>query len=179
MYGVRQPTWGDMQYRYDTPVRTRCLCMYSAVLPFLATPFPRVWKVFKPLRDPALSALSCVTFAGLYHALCRQVAVQNLTVCCHWCCHCRYVIDRFGARSMEVEEDACGLPLDEGAPELHAVKDAGADKERDQLAHALERLADVQRELAEGQRSLMSGQKQLAEQQARLVALMKQEVAPK
>jgi hypothetical protein len=48
----------------------------------------------------------------------------------------------------------------------------GVDKERDQLASALERLAEVQRELAEGQRNLMSGQKQLAEQQAKLVGLV-------
>jgi hypothetical protein len=93
--------------------------------------------------------------------------------------HLRYVIDRFGASALEVEEDGGGLPANEGAPETHAAKEAGGDKERDQLAHALERLADVQRELAEGQRSLMSGQRQLAEQQARLVALMKQEVTPK
>ena len=35
---------------------------------------------------------------------------------------------------------------------------ASLEKERDQLANALERLADVQRQLAEGQRSLMTGQ---------------------
>ena len=38
------------------------------------------------------------------------------------------------------------------------MNDALLEKERDQLANALERLADVQRELAEGQRSLMTGQ---------------------
>lgn len=37
------------------------------------------------------------------------------------------------------------------------VNDAVLEQERDQLANALERLADVQRELAEGQRSLMTG----------------------
>lgn len=37
------------------------------------------------------------------------------------------------------------------------MNDALLEKERDQLANALERLADVQRELAEGQRSLMTG----------------------
>ena len=102
----------------------------------------------------------------------------------HWQLSCsaayiRYVIDRFGASGTEADEDGGSAPRDEGAPEARAAMDVGEDKERDQLAHALERLADVQRELAEGQRSLMSGQKQLAEQQARLVALMKQEVTPK
>ena len=42
--------------------------------------------------------------------------------------------------------------------EKGGVNDALLEKERDQLANALERLADVQRELAEGQRSLMTGQ---------------------
>ena len=37
------------------------------------------------------------------------------------------------------------------------MNDALLEKERDQLANALERLADVHRELAEGQRSLMTG----------------------
>lgn len=37
------------------------------------------------------------------------------------------------------------------------MNDALLEKERDQLANALERLADVQRELADGQRSLMTG----------------------
>lgn len=49
------------------------------------------------------------------------------------------------------------------------------EKERDQLASALERLAEVQRELAEGQRNLMVGQKQLAEQQSKLVQLMNEQ----
>jgi hypothetical protein len=61
-----------------------------------------------------------------------------------------------------------------GAPRgLEAV-----EKERDQLASALERLADVQRELADGQRNLMVGQKQLAEQQGKLVGLMSEGQAP-
>ena len=38
------------------------------------------------------------------------------------------------------------------------MNDALLEKERYQLANALERLADVQRELAEGQRSLMTGE---------------------
>jgi len=42
--------------------------------------------------------------------------------------------------------------------EKGGMNDALLEKERDQLANALERLADVQRELAEGQRSLMTGQ---------------------
>ena len=42
--------------------------------------------------------------------------------------------------------------------EKGGVNDALLEKERDQLANALESLADVQRELAEGQRSLMTGQ---------------------
>jgi len=50
--------------------------------------------------------------------------------------------------------------------------EALAAEERDQLAAALERLAEVQRELADGQRNLMVGQKQLAEQQAKLITLM-------
>ena len=41
--------------------------------------------------------------------------------------------------------------------EKGGINDALLEKERDQLANALERLADVQRELAEGQRSLMTG----------------------
>lgn len=41
--------------------------------------------------------------------------------------------------------------------EKKGVNDAVLEQERDQLANALERLADVQRELAEGQRSLMTG----------------------
>lgn len=41
--------------------------------------------------------------------------------------------------------------------EKGGMNDALLEKERDQLANALERLADVQRELAEGQRSLMTG----------------------
>lgn len=49
------------------------------------------------------------------------------------------------------------------------------EKERDQLAAALERLADVQRELADGQRNLMAGQKQLADQQSKLVQLMNEQ----
>jgi hypothetical protein len=49
------------------------------------------------------------------------------------------------------------------------------DQDRDQLATALERLADVQRELADGQRNLMVGQKQLAEQQTKLIGLMNEE----
>lgn len=49
------------------------------------------------------------------------------------------------------------------------------DNDRDQLATALERLADVQRELADGQRNLMVGQKQLADQQTKLISLMNEE----
>ncbi|PNH05688.1 hypothetical protein TSOC_008032 [Tetrabaena socialis] len=59
-----------------------------------------------------------------------------------------------------------------GAP---GGREAVLEKERDQLAAALERLAEVQRELAEGQRNLMSGQKQLAEQQSKLVQLMNEQ----
>ncbi len=54
-------------------------------------------------------------------------------------------------------------------------REAVLERERDQLAQALERLADVQRELAEGQRNLMNGQKQLAEQQSKLVQLMNEQ----
>lgn len=54
-------------------------------------------------------------------------------------------------------------------------REAVLEKERDQLAQALERLAEVQRELAEGQRNLMNGQKQLAEQQSKLVQLMNEQ----
>lgn len=43
------------------------------------------------------------------------------------------------------------------------------EEERNSLAAALERLAQVQRELAEAQRNLMLGQKQLAEQQSQLM----------
>uniref|UniRef100_A0A7S0NBN4 Polycystin cation channel PKD1/PKD2 domain-containing protein n=1 Tax=Chlamydomonas leiostraca TaxID=1034604 RepID=A0A7S0NBN4_9CHLO len=89
----------------------------------------------------------------------------------------KYIVDRFGV-PVEAEEEVFG-GMDAGA--AGGGMDAGGgmglggpamDKERDQLAGALERLADVQRELAEGQRNLMSGQKQLAEQQAKLVTLM-------
>ena len=45
--------------------------------------------------------------------------------------------------------------------EKGGINDALLEKERDQLANALERLADVQRELAEGQRSLMTGHRAL------------------
>lgn len=55
---------------------------------------------------------------------------------------------------------------------------APLERERDHLAAALERLADVQKELADGQRSLMAGQKQLAEQQVKLVALIAEPQAP-
>lgn len=44
------------------------------------------------------------------------------------------------------------------------------EEERNSLAAALERLAQVQRELAEAQRNLMLGQKQLAEQQGQVAA---------
>ncbi len=54
-------------------------------------------------------------------------------------------------------------------------REAVLERERDQLAQALERLAEVQRELAEGQRNLMNGQKQLAEQQSKLVQLMNEQ----
>jgi hypothetical protein len=92
----------------------------------------------------------------------------------------RYVIERFGTSTAAADEEGeGGEDGSTGVDEGRGMKDAAAEKERDQLAHALERLADVQRELAEGQRNLMAGQKQLAEQQARLVALMKQEVTPK
>lgn len=68
-----------------------------------------------------------------------------------------------------------GVDAGAGGGELEGGMGGGGpamDKERDQLAGALERLAEVQRELAEGQRNLMSGQRQLAEQQAKLVTLM-------
>jgi len=88
----------------------------------------------------------------------------------------KYIVDRFGvpveAEDAEQEEAVEHVP-DVGAGGGHG--DAVLDKERDQLAQALERLADVQRELAEGQRNLMVGQKQLAEQQAKLVTLMASE----
>ncbi|KAA6428169.1 MAG: hypothetical protein FRX49_01765, partial [Trebouxia sp. A1-2] len=88
----------------------------------------------------------------------------------------QYVVARFGAYDNEDEDEE----EEEGAEELEGkkkkekggVNDALLEKERDQLANALERLADVQRELAEGQRSLMTGQRQLQEQQQRLVSMM-------
>ncbi|KAL3132313.1 hypothetical protein ABBQ32_008891 [Trebouxia sp. C0010 RCD-2024] len=88
----------------------------------------------------------------------------------------QYVVARFGAFDNEDVSDE----EEEGAEELEGkkkkaksgVNDALLEKERDQLANALERLADVQRELAEGQRSLMTGQRQLQEQQQRLVSMM-------
>jgi hypothetical protein len=49
------------------------------------------------------------------------------------------------------------------------------EEERNSLAAALERLAQVQRELAEAQRNLMLGQKQLAEQQAALMGRSQQQ----
>ncbi|DBA98130.1 TPA: hypothetical protein ACH3X1_014749 [Trebouxia sp. C0004] len=74
----------------------------------------------------------------------------------------QYVVARFGAYDNEDDDEE----EKEGAEELEGkkkkekggVNDALLEKERDQLANALERLADVQRELAEGQRSLMTGQ---------------------
>ncbi|KAK9819873.1 hypothetical protein WJX72_003501 [[Myrmecia] bisecta] len=77
-----------------------------------------------------------------------------------------YVVARFG---IDDEEEA-----EEGGEEAGGgnITDAVLERERDQLAMALERLADVQRELADGQRNLMTGQRQLAEQQQRLVALI-------
>lgn len=63
----------------------------------------------------------------------------------------------------------------QGARSLPAPGADMADRERDQLASALERLAEVQKELADGQRSLMVGQRQLAEQQAKLITLMNSE----
>ncbi|KAL0022694.1 hypothetical protein WJX77_001966 [Trebouxia sp. C0004] len=88
----------------------------------------------------------------------------------------QYVVARFGAYDNEDDDEE----EKEGAEELEGkkkkekggVNDALLEKERDQLANALERLADVQRELAEGQRSLMTGQRQLQEQQQRLVSMM-------
>ena len=63
----------------------------------------------------------------------------------------------------------------QGARTLPAPGADMADRERDQLASALERLAEVQKELADGQRSLMVGQRQLVEQQAKLITLMNSE----
>lgn len=90
-----------------------------------------------------------------------------------------YIVDRFGVAGAgaEEEEEEANAPAatgGEGGAD-GGMREAALEKERDQLAQALERLAEVQRELAEGQRSLMSGQKQLAEQQGRLVALMNTE----
>ncbi len=114
----------------------------------------------------------------------------------------KYIIDRFGVPVEAEEDDGLGaedaeqqqqqLQQDDGSPAGDqqvasgpqallvsqypgvAAPSAGPqiDKERDQLASALARLAEVQRELADGQRNLMSGQRQLAEQQAKLVNLM-------
>lgn len=52
----------------------------------------------------------------------------------------------------------CNQALLQKKEKKGGMNDALLEKERDQLANALERLADVQRELAEGQRSLMTGQ---------------------
>ena len=102
-----------------------------------------------------------------------------------------YIIDRFGAvpqYDLEGEDGGAGegpLPDQGGAAMmaggagmgggLGGAREAALEKERDQLAQALERLAEVQRELAEGQRNLMAGQKQLAEQQSKLVSLMNEQ----
>ncbi|GLC33126.1 hypothetical protein PLESTB_000367500 [Pleodorina starrii] len=93
-----------------------------------------------------------------------------------------YIIERFGAvPDDEDDEDDVGQeapappPPAPVATSLAAGREAVLEKERDQLAQALERLAEVQRELAEGQRNLMTGQKQLAEQQSKLVQLMNEQ----
>ncbi|KAG2493793.1 hypothetical protein HYH03_008013 [Edaphochlamys debaryana] len=91
-----------------------------------------------------------------------------------------YIIERFGAVPVEGDDEdeddeepmaPTALPATAVAP-VAGGREAVLEKERDQLAQALERLAEVQRELAEGQRNLMNGQKQLAEQQSKLVQLM-------
>jgi hypothetical protein len=93
----------------------------------------------------------------------------------------KYIVDRFGVH-MEAEEvgdeGEVGQQREDGN-DVGKVKEnveRGGDylgtEERNQLACALERLAEVQRALADGQRNLMVGQKQLAEQQAKLITLM-------
>ncbi|PNW70325.1 hypothetical protein CHLRE_17g715300v5 [Chlamydomonas reinhardtii] len=95
-----------------------------------------------------------------------------------------YIVERFGAVPDDYDEDEDddqeqlqaapqqAIMGGGGMPAAPGAREAVLEKERDQLAQALERLAEVQRELAEGQRNLMSGQKQLAEQQSKLVQLM-------
>jgi len=70
----------------------------------------------------------------------------------------KYIIDRFGAPGK--------------APDAVEDEEGGEETERDQLAAALQRLANVQAELADSQRTLLSGQNRLADQQKQLVELM-------
>ncbi|EFJ46305.1 hypothetical protein VOLCADRAFT_93448 [Volvox carteri f. nagariensis] len=98
-----------------------------------------------------------------------------------------YIVDRFGMVPDDDDDDddsddgrQDSPPLPPAAPAaavgaLGPSREAVLEKERDQLAQALERLAEVQRELAEGQRNLMNGQKQLSEQQSKLVQLMNEQ----
>lgn len=109
----------------------------------------------------------------------------------------KYIVNRFGvvvdAEEEGEEEEATppppavhdqhqggfhGMTDDEVAVRSNPMATMG-DQDRDQLATALERLADVQRELADGQRNLMVGQKQLADQQTKLIGLMNEEEGPK
>ncbi|KXZ51016.1 hypothetical protein GPECTOR_14g257 [Gonium pectorale] len=98
-----------------------------------------------------------------------------------------YIVERFGAVPRDDDDlldegmgpEPAQLPPAAGALAAGVApvggREAVLEKERDQLAQALERLAEVQRELAEGQRNLMNGQKQLAEQQSKLVQLMNEQ----
>ena len=54
------------------------------------------------------------------------------------------------------------------------MSDIELEKERDQLAKALERLADVQHELATGQRNLMNGKRLIGLQAAQQGVLLGQ-----
>ncbi|GIL44962.1 hypothetical protein Vafri_2402 [Volvox africanus] len=116
----------------------------------------------------------------------RQVATEGeIRLAAH------YIMDRFGTVPDDDDDDDDDDDEEVAGPEPPApIPAAGAvavgsvppggreavlEKERDQLAQALERLAEVQRELAEGQRNLMNGQKQLAEQQSKLVQLMNEQ----
>ncbi|GFR50551.1 hypothetical protein Agub_g12825 [Astrephomene gubernaculifera] len=106
-----------------------------------------------------------------------------------------YIVERFGAVPDDDDDEEEGGNGPDAVPQPTAIAVAPAgtgaltasggpgretilEKERDQLAQALERLAEVQRELAEGQRNLMNGQKQLAEQQSKLVQLMNEQPQP-
>ncbi|GLI64894.1 hypothetical protein VaNZ11_008286 [Volvox africanus] len=138
------------------------------------------------LRDaPAEDLKARRSFASRFFKR-RQVATEaEIRLAAH------YIMDRFGAVPDDDDfdddyddEELAGPEPPAPNPAAGAVavgsvpaggREAVLEKERDQLAQALERLAEVQRELAEGQRNLMNGQKQLAEQQSKLVQLMNEQ----